>query len=215
MLSRRTLLAAALLCLAQGFRAAPHAADPPGPAAHVGLVGTFERVTEGNDSYGYCDAAVVFRDQVPLVGFGVDKRPGEREKYLYILLFKSGPGPLEGQGVEATVNSSGDSTDEKLRITLGTKVIDVAYKYEADLRTHAFKSQSLKVGDVEVKRGGPRVFLIDLTQKTVSCRPVEVALPDEVPALKDKDQDKWPETMVRAVDQLRKKSPEVKEFLGR
>jgi hypothetical protein len=80
------------------------------------------------------------------------------------------------------------------------------------------QSELLKLGDTEIKSDSPCVFLVDLAQAKISFEAVNVALPDEVPALGetapalDNAEGKaWASTMMRVVEQF--KSPEVKRFL--
>ena len=210
---RTSLLALAVaLVLASG---APRAEETPAPSASVNITGTYQRSGGPEGPHGYCNGVVVFEKDLPLIGFGLNKRPKEKGRYTYILLFKNGPGKLLGQGVEARVRSSGDNADEVLRIALGGKTVEVAYKYTTEDKTHALKSETVKVGGTEVKPDGPRVFLVDLSGEKVTYRPVKVALPAAVPDLNDGEKKTWPATAVRAVEEMCKKSPEVKKFLGR
>jgi hypothetical protein len=210
--SRAFLLTLTLpLLLGPGGLRAEGKADPP----HLGVIGAYRRTTVGDDSFGYCHGVVVFDKGVPVACFGVNKRPKDKGKYLYLLLFKAPAVPLAGQGVKGSASSKGDDADDALRITLGKKVIDLAYKYTADEKTHALTSETITVGKTPIKKGDPRVFLVDLTGKELTYRAVKVALPDEVPDLKDAEKKTWPGTVLRAVEQLRKKSPEVAKFLGR
>jgi hypothetical protein len=98
---------------------------------------------------------------------------------------------------------------------LGDKVIEVAYMYTADEKTHALKSETVKVGGAAIKRNGPRVFLVDLSGEKVTYRPVRVELPKAVPGLDDEGKKSWAATAVRAVEELCKESPEVRIFLNR
>lgn len=207
---RLAVLAPALLVLS-----AARADETPAPSVTVGLLGSYQRAAGGGDSHGHCNAVAVFDKGMPLVAFGLNKRPKEKARYTYLLLFKNGPGKPAGSGVAGTLRSTGNGADETFQLTLGDKVVEVAYKYDSDARTHALKSEAVKVGGTEVKPGGPRVFLVDLSGEKVTYRPVKVDLPAAVPDFDDGEKKTWAATAVRAVDELCKKSPEIKTFLGR
>src|SRR5947209_6242286 len=139
-------LRAALLALPLVIISGGRADDTPARSASVTVVGAYHRVGDDNDSSGYCNGVVVTEDGLPLICFGLNKRPKEKGRYTYVLLFKNGPGKLRGQGVEARFNSSGDNADEFVRMTLGGKAVEVAYKYTTDDKTHALKSETVKLG---------------------------------------------------------------------
>jgi hypothetical protein len=207
---RLALLAPALLVLS-----AVHADETPAAPATVSLLGSYQRSGGPEGSFGHCNGVAVFEKGRPLIAFGLNKRPKEKTRYTYLLLFKNGPAKPSGIGVGGTLRSTGNGADESIQLTLGDKVVEVAYKYTADEKTHALKSETVKVGGAEIKRNGPRVFLVDLTQDKVKYRPVNVELPGAVPDFNDAEKKTWPATAVRAVDELCKKSPEVKIFLNR
>jgi hypothetical protein len=208
-------LRTALVGLSPLLLSAARANDTPAPSASVNLLGSYQRSGGGGDSHGHCNGVAVFDKGMPLVAFGLNKRPKEKTRYTYLLLFKNGPVKPTGTGVGGTFRSSGNGVDESIRLTLGDKDVEVAYQYTSDDKTQALKSETVKVGGTEVKPGGPRVFLVDLTGEKVTYRPVKVDLPAAVPDFNDGEKKTWAATAVRAVDELCKKSPEVKTFLGR
>jgi hypothetical protein len=207
---RTALLASSLLILS-----AARADETPAPTASVNITGSYQRSSGPEGSFGYCNGVVVCEDGRPLVCFGLNKRPKEKGRYTYVLLFKNGPDKPAAWGVRGKASSSGDNADDDLRVVLGPKSVAVAYQYAADEKTHALKSETVKVGGAELKRNGPRVFLVDLTQEKVTYRPVRVELPEAVPDFDDAGKKTWAATAVRAVDELCKKSGEVKLFLNR
>jgi hypothetical protein len=208
-------LRTALLALPLVVLSAARADETPAPSASVALTGSYQRAGGPEGSHGHCNGVAVFDKGLPLVAFGLNKRPKEKTRYAYLLLFKNGPGKLTGTGVGGTLRSSGTGADETIQLTLGDKVVEVAYKYDTDEKTHALKSETVKVGGTEVKPGGSRVFLVDLSGEKVTYRPVKVDLPAAVPDFNDGEKKTWAATAVRAVDELCKKSPEVKIFLNR
>jgi hypothetical protein len=195
--------------------AAPGADEKPAPSASVNITGSYQRAAGPEGTHGHCNGIVVFEKDLPLIGFGLNKRPKEKGRYTYVLLFKNRPGKLTRTGVAGRMSSTGSSVDESMRLMLGDKDVEVVYQFSADEKTHALKSETVKVGGTEVKPDGPRVFLVDLSREKVTYRPVKVALPDAVPDFDDGEKKTWPATAVRAVEELCKKSPEVKKFLGR
>jgi hypothetical protein len=207
-------LCAALLALPLVLSGA-RADETPAPTASVNITGSYQRAGGPDGTHGYCNAIVVFEKDLPLIGFGLNKRPREKARYTYVLLFKNKPGKLTGAGVGGSMRSDGNSVEESMRLTLGGKDVEVVYQFSADEKTHALKSETVKVGGTEVKADGPRVFLVDLTGEKVTYRPVKVALPAAVPDFDDGQKKTWAATAVRAVEELCKKSPEVKKFLGR
>jgi serine beta-lactamase-like protein LACTB len=181
--------------------------EPP----YVAITGASARSGSGQEARGYANGCVVVDDKRPLACFGVQKRSKGPARYIYILLLKAGPEHLSSVGVRAKVSGGSDSADEVIDITLGKKTVKVAYKFATDKKTGALTSETLKVGDAEVKKGAPRVFLVDLTKDKVTYTPVKVDLPDDVPDVGD--QKTWAPTVVRAVGRLKEKSAKVKEFL--
>jgi hypothetical protein len=184
-------------------------AQPPS----LPIVGAYHRSTSGDVSFGYYDACLVRQDGRPFVCFGLDKRPTGKEKYLYFILLKTSPGMTDNQWQFQT-RSSEDEADNAFAITIGGKKVEIAHKFKAYGKTHEITSSELKIGDVEVKEGTPRVFLVDLTQEKLTCRPLKIDLPEQVPDWKDEERKTWPQTVARAVEQLREKSSEVKDFLA-
>jgi len=207
--SRAALLALPLVLSGAG------ADEAPARTVSVAVVGAYHRMGDDNDSSGYCNGVVVTEDGRPLICFGLNKRPKEKARYTYVLLFKNGPDRPTAWGTRGRASSGGDNADDDLRIVLGEKSVAVAYKFTADEKTHALKSETVKVGGAEFKRNGPRVFLVDLTQEKVTYRPVRVELPAAVPDFNDGAKKTWAASAVRAVDELCKQSPEVKIFLNR
>ena len=82
-------------------------------------------------------------------------------------------------------------------------------------RLPADRFETVKLAGKETPADGPRVFLVDLTQDTVTARPVKVDLPEAIPEITDPERKTWPAVLVKAVGELKKKSKEVEEFLGK
>jgi RNA polymerase sigma factor (sigma-70 family) len=190
--------------------------EKPAAALSFGVTGALNRASLGAESWGYCDGCVLYQDDFPLVCFGLNKRPGQKTRYLYLILFKTGPNKATDRHAEGDFRGSADGAKESLCIRLGdNQAIDLAYEFAADKDTHALVRETLRVGAIEVKEGDPRVFLVDLTQARLTYRPVKVTLPEAVPDLQDGTEKKtWGPTLLRAIQQLEEASPEVKKFLA-
>jgi hypothetical protein len=163
---------------------------------------------------------VVLNKKIPVVCFGIRKAPGEKEKYLYILLFKNAPEEKVGDRIEGRGKETNTGGDVFVRFTRSGKAIEITYQYKVDEKTQALKSEMLKVGTTEIKEDSPRVFLVDLIQEKVVYRPVKVDLPTDIPTLHERvpelngpEGKAWAATMLRVVEQIKKKSPEVRKFL--
>jgi hypothetical protein len=173
------------------------------------------------DQCGFFPGAIMFHNKRPVVWFGLIKQPKEKSKFLYMLLFKS----PENAGNMSCVTGQEhygpslvqDSMD-RIRVTgktdlkLDDKWIETSYEADSGRKTNALIKEALKIGGKEIKPGEPRVFLVDLTQDKVSYQPVKVELPDEAPEATSGPQT-WGPTVMRAIEQLKEKSAEVKSFL--
>jgi hypothetical protein len=214
----RNPLVALLSLLAVGLITCLRADEKDASSPKLGMIAAFAGA--GDTSFGHCNGAVVFEKNRAVGCFGLKKSPKEKEKYLYIILFKNDPGERAGDGVAAQALAGNTFNKTDVRITRGGKIIETAYRCSLDEKTQAVKDEVLKVGGTEVKDGDARVFLVDLAREKIAPRSVKVDLPDEIPTLHDKLPDldskegkAWAATMLQAVEQLKKKSPEVKKFL--
>jgi hypothetical protein len=167
---------------------------------------------EGESAFGLCNGCVLIEDGRPVACFGFNKRPKERGRYIYLILFRAPAGASDFK-IAGSGRTSADRATREDYVVLGGKRLDLTYQFTADEKTHAMTSEALKIGGKEIKEGDPRVFLVDLTQEKVVYEPVKVDLPDVVPDLADDDKKQWAETLHKAINQLRKKSPSVEKFL--
>jgi hypothetical protein len=168
----------------------------------------------GAHAHGYCGAYVVERGDVPVACFGLNKRPGEKTRYAYLLLFKppaaKPPGGLKTEGKGRATNFS---LDLDFAVTFNGKKVAVAYGFTADEKTNRLRSETVKLGGQELKRDAPRIYLVDLTRREVKFVPVKGNFPVEVPDLTDWEHKGWAKNIDRAIELLKAKSPEVKKFL--
>jgi hypothetical protein len=167
-------------------------------------------------SEGFCDGVIMFEKYTPVVVFGFNKRPNDKRRYTYFLLLKERP--KERAGLEFKMEgrwySSGHQADGTTRLTLSGKPIEYSYQFKADETTQALLEETVKVGGKILKKGDPRVYLIDLTRDEVAYQPVLVDLPDEVPDLNDEKKTTWGPAVRRTIERLKEKSPEVRQFLA-
>jgi hypothetical protein len=155
----------------------------------------------------------------PLVGFGACKEPDKKGRYLYMLVFKTpkdfpanekpkGNPYYEFKGI--ATNGSQECT---LAVEFAKKKVDIYYKIDLDAKKQTIVKQVLKIGGTDLKEGEPHVFVVDLTKEKIAYHPIKVELPDEVPDMTDEKDENWEAPIMRAVEQLKKKSPELKKLL--
>ena len=169
------------------------------------------------ESVGYCDGVIMFEEYAPVVVFGLNKRPNDKGKYTYFLLLKERPRKRAGLEfkIEGRWYSSGYEADGTTRLTLSGKPVEYGYRFKADEKTLASIEETVKIGGKELKKGDPRVYLVDLTGDDVVYRPVMVDLPDEVPNLDDETvKDTWGAAVHRTIERLKEKSLEIRKFLA-
>jgi hypothetical protein len=165
----------------------------------------------------------------PIACFGMRATTGEKGKYIYIILFKNGPAGFPSKDSFYAADGSGnegeffEKTKSTVTIMLGGKKLQLAYNHERDPKSYELKSEMLKLGETEIKENNPRVFLVDLAQEKITYRPVQVKLPEVVPAFpppkqvddkKSEQYKAWPAMLMQTVEQLKKNSPEIKKFMA-
>jgi hypothetical protein len=152
----------------------------------------------------------------PIAWFGAFKPSDGKSQYLYILIFNT-PADFDGSNhlvVSVNASSSSDTGAKgSMAVEMTKKKFEVTYKFPTDPKTHAVLKQSLTVGGQEVKEGDPRVFVVDLTGEKVTYTPVKVELPKDVPDVSQEKSEEWGAVVQRAVEQLKKDSPELKKLL--
>jgi hypothetical protein len=176
----------------------------------------------GDLSYGLATGVLVCEQKVspptgfrPVAWFGAVKPTDGKGQFLYLLVFKV-PVDFTAGGLEASFKSQGSSdtgAEGMMAVRLGKKKVEVAYKFATDAKTHAVREQSLTVGGREVKEGEPRLFVVDLTGDEVTYTPVKAGLPVEAPDVSESERDSWGPAVQRAVDRLKKDSPELRKLL--
>jgi hypothetical protein len=168
-------------------------------------------------SSGVCDGVVMFDNHAPVAVFGLNKRPNDKGRYTYLFLLKDRPRKRAGIHfkMEGSWYSSERETNGTTRLTLSGKQIEFGYHFKAEEKTLALLEETIKVGGKDLKKGDPRVYLIDLTGDEVVYRPVAVDLPDEVPDFDDQEKRRtWGPRVLRAIERLKERSPEVRQFFA-
>src|SRR5262245_53422375 len=72
--------------------------EEPARPPYVGALGTYSCRTDGDKSAGHANGVVIMDKGQPIACFGLNKRPDDKGRYLYILLFKTGGGKLSAVG---------------------------------------------------------------------------------------------------------------------
>jgi hypothetical protein len=194
------------------------------PAPPFGMTGSAQTMVRERELSGFCDAAVQWLPHGNAVCYAITKSPKEKERYLYLLVIKTGltkPGGTLGLRGEA--RSKGKQQDNRFEIKLldEARRIPIAYRFQTDPKTKAVVSEeSLTIGNLKPKPNDRRVILIDLTGKEPSYQAVEVAFPATVPPLADAEgkapsAEERARILSQAIGELEEKSPTVKTFLAR
>lgn len=176
-------------------------------------------------TFGHCYGGLLTTaDERPVALFSLFKPTLGQPRYAYLILFKTPsqsptvPPLLDAGGADRgsfTGNIDGvDRVAASACLKCYGKRVDAAYSFDEDPKTHALVKETLTIGGKVVNKGEPRVILVDLTAAQVTYRPVETALPSDLPDfLKDTDETAWSPILLRAIDRLRQNTPEVKAFL--
>jgi len=210
---------AACLCVA----APSFGQEKAAPSALVGVTGKFRATVTGGDVSGFCDAAVLWLPDGNAVCYAITKAPKEKERYLYLLVIRTGLSkPGGGLGMSFETESAENVQHDRFEIKLldNARRVKIAYRFKTDPKTFAVHSEeSLVIGDLTPKPEGPRVILIDLMGNKPSYKAVKTAFPDPVPELADRQGkqlsiEERVRVLSRAIRELEENSPTVKGFLA-
>jgi hypothetical protein len=190
--------------------AAALAADKPGKETGRSVFYEFNATTSG-----FIGSCLLEIDDHPAACFGLDKQEGGKARYTYLLLFKVDPKNESGSGTGGSVTGSAGtdgSRDLKIKIEAmpAGRKITVAYKLKAEADTGKVLEESLAVNGMDYGKDGPRVFLVDLTAENTTLVPVKDFVPAAVPDFAAEDE--WAAQILKAVAELKEKSPVAKEF---
>lgn len=167
---------------------------------------------------GFIGSCLLEIDGKPAACFGLDKQEGGKARYTYLLLFKTDATQKDsGSGTGGSVNGSAGtdgSRDLKLEIEAmpAGRTIAVTYELRTESETGKILKEAWKVNGKEYGPDGPRVFLVDLAPEKPTFLPVEGVVPAAVPDFAA--QDEWAAQLLKAIAELKEKSPAAKEFFG-
>jgi hypothetical protein len=193
------------------------------PATLWGMTGSSHTTVAGRELSGFCDAAVQWLPDGNAACYAVTKAPTEKERYLYLLVLKTGLARPGGKlGLRGEARNKGKIQNDRFEIELLDKArrVPIAYRFQTDPKTNAVQSEeSLVIGNLKPKPKDPRVILVDLTGKEPTYQAVNVAFPATVPPLADADgkplsAEHCARLLSQAVGELEDKSPTVKAFLA-
>src|SRR5262249_27774587 len=172
----------------------------------------------GELSYGLATGVVVCQQKSlrPIAWFAAVKPTDGESRFLSLLSFKT-PAGFNAGGRQFSTNGHGSSETGAEGTTVarwGKKEVEVAYEFATDPKTHAVRRQSLTIGGRKVGEGEPRVFIVDVAGELVMYTPVKVELPKGAPDASREKGEAWGAAVERAIEQLRKDSPELGKLLG-
>jgi hypothetical protein len=168
----------------------------------------------GKSGYGVSAASLLSVDGRPIACYGITKAKGETEKYAYFIVFKS---PPEVRKQVEFLMGGGTSMADKIEATesptvvLGERKWKFSYKLEANRDLTKVTTETLTIDGKESKTSDGRVFLVDLTKDKPTCQAVKIEPPKTAPDLGRKSD--AIKVVEEAVEDLKKRSKEVREFL--
>lgn len=168
----------------------------------------------GKSAYGVSAASLMSRDGRPIACYGVTKAKGEDEKYAYFIVLKSPPETrkqVEFQMDGGTSMADKIEATESPTVVLGDRKWKFRYKLEANGDLTKVTTETITIDGKESKTSDGRVFLVDLTQDKPTCQALKVEPPKTVPDLARKGD--AIKVVEEAVEDLKKRSKEVREFL--
>lgn len=153
----------------------------------------------------------------PGVLFGTVGKPGNREQFTYVILFRYGR-RLRGYGggiisrdrkLLCTFDGTVAETNDQFEVN--GKPIEASYRLELNETRTAVANESLTIGGERADIAAGRVFLLDLTVESPVYQQMKVELP-AIPAKLETSED-----AERAAEAIRKslesQNPKIKAFL--
>jgi hypothetical protein len=168
----------------------------------------------GKSGYGVSAASLLSVDGRPIVCYGITKAKGEDEKYAYFIVFKSPPETRKQveflMGGRTSMADKIEAT-ESPTVVLGDRKWKFRYKLDANGDLTKVTTETITIDGKENKTSDGRVFLVDLTQDKPTCQALKIEPPKMAPDFAKKND---AITVVQdAVEDLKKRSKEVREFL--
>lgn len=168
----------------------------------------------GKSGYGVSAASLLSVDGRPIACYGITKAPGEDEKYAYFIVFKS---PPETRKQVEFLMGGGTSMADKIEATesptvvLGDRKWKFRYKLEANGDLTKVTTETITIDGKDNKTSDGRVFLVDLTREKPTSQALKMDPPKTAPDLGQKSD--AIKAVEEAVEDLKKRSKEVREFL--
>lgn len=160
---------------------------------------------------GYVDGMLMYRNDRPVICFGLQKRMSDPGRYLYILLFKPDV-PQGGFSVSGAGSSDGDAADVTTEFKVNGCRLEIAYKFKAEEKG-AVKSESLKINDLELSTDSTPIFLVDVSGDKAKLTPVKVKFTQAPPDVSQEKRMELAFHLEQTIAALKKDSPRVAEFL--
>ena len=185
-------------------------ADEPIPSLSR-LGGT--EIRRGDIGFEYCGPTIVTDRndrQSPSYAVATIKRPNEKRRLLFLMLFDYGGKQITEAGWGSAPSIDGhDINDSSTAVIDDTRKISFAFGYN----TKDSSSESFSINGKELDENAPRVFIVDLTGKTPKLKPVKMALPKSAPNLHGRDAKRKGMEWRRLIGELKKSSPEINKFI--
>ena len=158
---------------------------------------------------GHCCVRLVADDNRPVACFGLDKRPGQKNKPTYLILFKPDPAKRpEGIGIIGAGEGVGFGAHEASAGTIiqigNEQKFRLHYVFRTDPKKPDAHSTTIAIDGNEMKNAQAHVVLVDLTREKPAFRAIKTALPTSVPELNAGIQE-WGSATERIA---------IREFLG-
>lgn len=145
------------------------------PAFRLILVGS----RSSSDALDVSGGNLVVTAPDPGIFFGTVRKPGHREEFTYLVVFRYGPALAEaaGHGIQFQCSSEGGTAEVANAIEIGDARIAVDYHIELDRELTGVDTEALTVNGSPVDMAAGRVFLVDLTAGAPEYRQRRVDLP--------------------------------------
>jgi hypothetical protein len=181
------------------------------------LAGHTTHASNGEKSHGFVDALLMCHDSRPVICYGAQKRPDDKGRFTYLILFapNAPQSGFSGEVAGKTDGGKGDHADVTTKIKLKHCEIDVAYAYTSDEKTGALKSEKLLIGGNETPTDPAQVFLAVLEGEKTVLKPVKAKITTLPPDLGAEKKDSHPFYLQQTIDALKKDSPEIAAFLAK
>lgn len=152
----------------------------------------------------------------PGVLFSTVRKPGKREQFTYLILFRYGRrlrsyGGIISRDRKLLCTFDGTVAETNDRFKVNGKPIEASYRIELNETRTAVANESLTIGGERVDIEAGQVFLIDLTVQSPGYRQMKV----ELPAIPSKlGSEEAAERVAEAIRRgLENQDPEIKAFL--